>query len=74
MIFDIVYPKPSTDRVTAWLLATQERMPLMVPHPAGAAQDLRLRWKRSLRAPMVLRSLSGLLTRNVSASHTGSPA
>jgi hypothetical protein len=66
MIFDIVHRKPSTDRVTAWLLATQARMPLTVSHPAGAAQDPRLRWKRSLRAPMVFRSLSRLLTRNVS--------
>ena len=74
MIFDIVYPKPSTDRVTAWLLATQERMPLMVPHPAGAAQDSRHRWKRSLRAPMLFRSLTLLLTRNVSVSRAGSPA
>jgi len=74
MFIDIVDPKPSTDRVTAWLLATQARMPLTVPHPAGAAQDSRYRWKRSLRAPMTFRSLSRLLTRNVSVSRAGSPA
>jgi hypothetical protein len=76
MIFDIVYPKPSTDRVTAWLLATQERMPLMVPPPATGTDQLdrNRRWKRSLRAPMVFRSLSWLLTRNVPASHAGSTA
>ena len=74
MIFDTVHLNPSTDRVTAWLLATQARMPLTVPHPAGAARDPRLRWKRSLRAPMVFRSMRQLLTRNTSASRAGSPA
>ena len=74
MFIETVHLKPSTDRMTAWLLATQARMPLTVSHPAGVAHDPRLRWKRSLRAPMVFRSLSRLLTRNVSTSHTGSPA
>ena len=74
MIFDTVYLKPSTDRVTARTLLTQARMPLTVSHPAGAARDPRLRWQRSLRAPMVFRSMRQLLTRNTSASHAGSPA
>lgn len=74
MIFDIVHPKPSTNRVTASLLATQVRMPLTVPHPAGAAQDPRHRWKRSLRAPAVFRAMRQLLARNVSVSRAGSPA
>ena len=74
MFIDTVYLKPSTNRMTAWLLATQVRMPLTVPHPAGAPQDPRHRWKRSLRAPMVFRSMRQLLTRNTSASRAGSPA
>jgi len=39
-----------------------------------AAHRDRHRWKRSLRAPVVFRLLSRLLTRNVSASHAGSAA
>jgi hypothetical protein len=77
MIFDIVHPTPSTDRVTAWLLATQARMPLtVVPPPATGTDQLdrNRRWKRSLRAPMVFRSMRQLLTRNTSDSHAGSPA
>lgn len=77
MFIDTVYLKPSTNRMTAWLLATQERMPLTVPHPAGVAHDPLDRnrcWKRSLRAPMVFRSLTRLLTRNVSVSRAGSAA
>jgi hypothetical protein len=77
MIFDTVHLKPSTDRVTAWTLLTQARMPLTVPHPAGVAHDSldrNRRWKRSLRAPMLFRSLSCLLTRNVSVSRAGAPA
>jgi hypothetical protein len=76
MIFDIVHPTPSTDRVTVWLSLTQARMPLTVSHPAGVTHDPRYRWKRSLRAPMTFRSLSRLLTRNLPASRSGlgSPA
>jgi len=74
MFFGIVHPKPRTDRMTAWLLATQARMPLTVPHPADAVHDPRYRWKRSLRAPMLFQSLSGLLSRNVSVLRPGSLA
>lgn len=79
MFIDTVHLQPLTDRVTAWTLLTQARMPLTVTHPAGAAHDpldRNQRWKRSLRAPMVFRSLSRLLTRNVSTSRSGlgSPA
>jgi hypothetical protein len=77
MFIDMVHLKPSTDRVTAWTLLTQARMPLtVVPPPATGTDQLdrNRRWRRSLRAPMLLRSLSRLLTRNVSVSHAGSPA
>ena len=77
MFFDTVNLKPSTDRMTAQHSVTQARMPVteLLPPALGMESiDRTQRWKRSLRAPMVFRSLSRLLTHNVSLSRSGSPA
>lgn len=68
-----------------WVLLLGMRQPRVVhvvsehEHVAGigiedVAHHNHLRWKRSLRAPMVFRSMRQLLTRNVSASRVGSAA
>lgn len=76
MFFDTVNLKPSLDRMTAQLSATRDCTARMVSLPSVAGMDpidQTQRWKRSLRAPLVFRSLNLLLARNVSLLRSGSP-